>query len=166
MKRLKPARPISVAFAVLLLGEGAVFAADADLQRCRALTDTAARLACYDAIPFGVPGPATAPGAAAAPATGPSGSGLSAKGGDFGIEYRAPVGAPEQIQSRILGFFEGWDRRTLLKLENGQVWQVVDDSRAVIDRRDPVVRISRGALGSFIFEVEGRNSMARVRRVE
>jgi len=148
---MKHVHPIPVALAILLLGGGAARAAEPDLQRCRALADSVARLACYDAIPLGTSAPAVAP---------------AAKGADFGIEYRAPAGAPEQIQSRILGDFEGWGPRTLLKLENGQVWQVVDDSRAVIDRRDPVVRISRGALGAFIFEVDGRKSSARVKRVE
>lgn len=154
---MKHTRPIPLVFALLLLGFGAARAADADLLRCRTLAEAAARLACYDAIAVG----AAAPVAAAAPAAAPA-----PKGGDFGIEYRAPANAPDQIQSRILGLFEGWGPRTLLRLENGQVWQVVDESRAVIDRRDPVVRISRGALGAYVFEVDGRKSSARVKRVE
>lgn len=157
---MKHIRPLFLVIALLLLGFGAAHAADADLLRCRTLAEAAARLACYDAIAVGAAAPSGA-AAAAAPAAAPA-----PKGGDFGIEYRTPANAPEQIQSRILGLFEGWGPRTLLRLENGQVWQVVDDSRAVIDRRDPVVRISRGALGAFIFEVDGRKSSARVKRVE
>jgi hypothetical protein len=158
---MKHTRPRHVALAILLPGGRTALAADVDLQHCRALTEAATRLACCDASPLGVPAPATAPGAAAAPVTLPP-----IMGGEFGIEHRNAVNGHEQIQSRILGFFEGWGPRTLLKLENGQVWQVIDGGRAVIDRRDPVVRISRGLLGSFVFEVEGRNSTARVQRVE
>lgn len=149
------ARALLLAFAA---AGPALAASDADLQRCRALPEAAARLACYDALPLGGPPAAAAAPAPAAPASPPPAS--------FGFEQKAAAAGPEMIESRISGAFEGWGAHTLFRLDNGQVWQVSDDSRAVMDLRDPKVRVVRGSFGSFFLEVEGRNQRARVKRVE
>ena len=163
--------------ACLFLAGAAAAASDADLARCRALGDATARLACYDGLlpasatsaPLAVaPRPApvapVAPVAAAPTPAAPVASVPATAG--FGFELRAIQSAPDALDSRITGLFEGWDPGTRIRLDNGQVWQVIDDSRAYIGQRDPKVRISRAAMGSFLFEVEGRRSVARVRRIE
>ena len=128
----------------------ALAATDAELARCRATTDASARLACYDTL---LPPPAAA---TSGPVTAPV----------FGFEKRALEGAPEAIESRIVGRFEGWGPKSQIRLENGQVWQVTDDSRGVVDLRDPKVRVTRAAFGTFFLEFEGRNRAPRVKRVE
>lgn len=161
MPALLKAAPWGAAFFVSAMPGPAAFAAtvdDAALARCRAIAEATARLACYDALLPAAALPAATPAAAPVPS--------AAAQDAFGFELRAIQAAPEVMDSRISGLFEGWQRGTRIRLDNGQVWQVIDDSRAVVDLRDPKVRISRAAMGSFLFEIEGRRSAARVRRVE
>lgn len=141
-----------------------------DLATCRAVTDTAARLACYDALPL--PGGAVA---APAPAAKPTGAGVTpapaapaaatapAAAPNFGQERRDE---PQALQSSIPGFFEGWGPRTRIRLANGQVWQVVDDSQGVYALTNAKVTVRRAMLGGFVLEIEGANKTPRVRRVE
>ena len=136
----------------------ATAADDGALRQCRTLADAAARLACYDALPLGAlpPAAATAP-AAAVPV-------LAATATDFGLPR--PDEKVQEITSTIPGLFDGWGPRSLIRLANGQVWQVTDDSRGVYALRDPKVRVKRASLGSFVLDIEGANLLPRVRRVE
>ncbi len=138
-------RPIVAVALLLALTCQAAWADPDALRRCRALADSAARLACYDAIAV----PATA-------------GGLPAE--RFGLtEEPSPV---DRIESRIEGRFEGWGPRGRLRLANGQIWQVVDDSRGVYWLDSPRVVVRRGALGSYVLEIEGVRTLVRVRRIE
>jgi hypothetical protein len=162
-------RPLPV-FLILLTLAGGATAADegGSLQACRAIGDTARRLACYDALPLPAagavsPAAATRPGAQAAPSTAPNDP------AGFGFEARAAQAsqaALPSIGSYIPGRFEGWGPRERIKLANGQVWQVVDDSSAAMNLMDPKVTVRRGALSAFYLEFEQSNRTARVRRVE
>jgi hypothetical protein len=144
--------------------------AQADLQRCRAVADDRARLACYDAL-AAAPAPArpaapvaaaaavpAAPAAAAAPAPAPPST--------FGLSARSASGAADEVQSHLPGLFEGWDPGTRLRLANGQVWRVMDGSSAATALREPKVRIKRAALGTYVMEIEGLNRSPRVQRLE
>ncbi len=126
----------------------------ADLQRCRAIGEAAARLACYDALAL-----PTAPSRGAPP---------SATAADpaarFGL--REPAQGVDAVESHIPGRFDGWEARTQIRLANGQVWQINDGSRGVYRLDNPRVRIRKGALGSFFLEIEGQNQSPRVRRVQ
>lgn len=141
----------------LLLLSGAALADDADIVKCRALLDTGARLACYDAIQVGAaPQVATA---AAAPAS---------KEANFGIERKKEREAePSAISSTIAGDFQGWGPGSQIRLANGQVWRIVDGSEAVLPRvRDQKVTIERNVFGTLFLKVAGTNSSAKVRRVQ
>lgn len=81
--------------------------------------------------------------------------GIFATGGDRG-----------DIVSRVDGVFDGWRRNTVLKLENGQWWQVTESqSFSVPEMQSPAVTISPAMLGSWLIKVEGYNRSARVTRV-
>lgn len=142
-----------------------------ELQRCRDLKDAAARLACYDAIPL-TPPTAAAP-AAAAPAVSASRtpvaatSAQAAPAADFGLERRVQQQREEvkAIESRITGKVDGWEPNTRFTLDNGQVWQVSDDSRAFGNATNPKVKVSRGTFGTFFLEIEGINAAPRVKRI-
>jgi len=131
----------------------ASFATDDSLRRCRLLSDANARLACYDAIALPAPGSARAP----APA-----KETPAQFGLVGTQRQVSLDA---VESRIPGNFEGWNARSRIALENGQVWQIDDDSRAILELRNPKARVRRGLLGSFFAEIEGVLQTPRVRRV-
>jgi hypothetical protein len=52
-------------------------------------------------------------------------------------------------------------------LDNGQVWRQVAGDTAILQGRSiSSVRISRGALGSYDLNVEGRNATYRVMRLQ
>lgn len=155
----------------LLLVSSAAFADDAAILRCRAIADASARLACYDAL---VVTPASASAAKAAAGTvavavqPPAQQAAPQPAQDqFGLEARTVnKGALDAIESTIPGSFEGWRANSNIRLANGQVWQIGDDSSRAHYIDNPKVRIRRGALGSFYLEIQGTNSSPRVKRVQ
>jgi hypothetical protein len=126
----------------LLAAAGAALADDAALLACRPLTDSAARLTCYDAIPAAAPGHAV------------------------GLEQKKPEDAPTSIASTIVGNFSGWGPSTVITLANGQVWKVVDGSQADLPPvSNPPVKIVRNVFGTMYLEIDGTNASQKVRRV-
>jgi hypothetical protein len=155
-------RPTLLIALLLAYLPGAVLADDDGLRRCRALAADAARLACYDAIALTPAAPAAPAAAAAAVAS--AGSAAAAPAARFGL----PEGPDriERVESRIEGRFEGWRPLDRFRLANGQVWQVIDGSTGVYWLDSPRVAVRRGALGSFVLEIEGVKPFVRVRRIE
>jgi hypothetical protein len=157
----------------LLLGVSSLaIADDAAILRCRTVTESVARLACYDAL---VITPAVnnsrtdaATGKVVAPAVAASTSTLQAqKSSQFGLEEKAAKKDElDAIDSHIVGSFEGWRAGSNIRLANGQVWQVTDDSSRAHYIDNPKVRIRRGALGAFYLEIQGTNHSPRVKRVQ
>lgn len=174
---------------LLLLSVAAFTAAAAahsqDLSRCRALPDAAARLACYDNLPLPAAALA-APAAPAAPPVRPAGAAVVPAAGAAAVPGPSVAAAPATVlageaafglqgpargelaavRSSVAGRFEGWGTRSRIRLVNGQVWEVSDDSNAVTWLFNPQVTVRRALLGSFVLEVESLNRTARVRRVE
>jgi hypothetical protein len=140
-------------FAGAALSAGAALADDAAILKCRGLSDTAQRLACYDAIPLG---------AKSAPAVAPE--------RNFGLRpvVKKPKDTePASIRSNVVGRFEGWAPGTIFTLANGQVWKVTDDTDAVLPiMQDPKVEITRGLMGAYFLQVDGHTNSARVARVK
>lgn len=136
------------------------------LQRCRAVPEAAARLACYDALPLSLPArqsPAVAPDRGqATPAARPAAV-APAAAQNFGQEGR---NEPEALSSHIPGSFEGWGPRSRITLANGQVWQVVDGSEGVYFLQNPKVTVRRALMGGFQLDIEGAKRTPRVRRVQ
>lgn len=141
---------------VLLLLSTLALADDSGLLRCRGLTEATARLACYDALPLPtVAAKAVSLTPSIAPQT-PAQFGLESK------TYKTELGA---IESRIVGRFEGWGAGSRIKLENGQVWQVSDDTSRYLDLNNPKAVVRRGVLGAFYLEIDGTNHSPKVKRV-
>lgn len=137
-------------------------AAANELQRCRAIADPAARLACYDALAAAPQAPtAAAATPAAAPAAKPADAVAS-----FGFENRLPTEAPDTITSHLAGRFEGWGATTMFRLANGQVWQVIDGSSAFYWLENPKVTLRRAMMGTFFLEIEGAARAPRVKRLQ
>ena len=134
------------------LAAGAAWSDEAAMRRCRGLADATARLNCYDALPLGAAAVA-APAAAASPVA-----------ASFGLQ-RADEAVLEVVTS-IPGLFEGWRPSDRIRLANGQLWQVSDDSSAVYYLRDPKVTVRRAAFGTFVLDIEGARKLPRVRRLE
>lgn len=160
------------ALLLLLTVSGAALADDAAILRCRAIAEVPARVACYDAMPLSGAAPAAkAPAAAiaAAPVPAPAAAPAANAARDFGLSEakRRPTAEPNEIESTIVGKFDGWGAKTRFRLANGQLWRVADDSEASLWERDnPKVKIVRNALGTMFMEVEGSKLAPRVRREE
>ena len=167
---------------LLLSISTAVFAAEADFLRCRGISDANARLACYDAVAPAVDSrdarstagrpvvqaetraPVAAQSASVRPASQPTTAQTMTD--QFGMESRVAPGTLDVLESTIAGRFEGWEAKSNIKLANGQVWQIADDSSRYVTMTDPKIKIRRGALGSFYLEFEKINHSPRVKRVQ
>lgn len=150
---------------LLLLVSGAALADDAAFLRCRGLTDPAARLACYDALPLPTAEEKAAvkPKAAAPPAAAAS---TKETAQQFGLPPPAStVEKLDTIESTIPGHFEGWVPNSRIRLANGQVWQVIDNTSRTLDLTDPKVTIRRGFLGAYYLEFEHDNWTVKVKRL-
>jgi hypothetical protein len=75
------------------------------------------------------------------------------------------VQTPDVFESRIAGTFKGYGLRTLLPLENGQVWKPTNaEIVSYSPMQSPAVVIYRDVFGHKMF-IEGA-SMVRVKRVK
>jgi hypothetical protein len=137
---------------------------DDSFLRCRALVDATARLACYDALPVAAAAPAPVVVAAAAPAVAPSPTPAARVADFFGLPQRAAE--PQEAVSAVGASFSGWGPNQRIRLENGQVWQVIDGSSVALPEGRRQVTVKRGALSSFYLDIQGINTSPRVRRVE
>lgn len=131
----------------LLLASGPALADEAAFFRCRDISDDSKRLVCYDAV--------KQPTAAQKREVQEKAFGLIPKRPDI-----------EAIQSVIPGTFEGWDADQRIRLANGQVWQVADDSSGVVLGKDLKATVSRGAMGAMFLEIEGSRKTPQVKRVK
>lgn len=141
--------------------------------RCPGVQEAAARLACYDAaFPPRMAAPsqpapaaqATAPvPAAKPPASAPAPVDPVAQ---FGLQPRQRPGELETIESRVAASFEGWGPNDRIRLENGQVWEVVDGSSGTVTPAQRKVTVRKGAFGSFFLDFEGLTKSPKVRRLQ
>ncbi|MCE3262910.1 MAG: hypothetical protein K0R43_1989 [Pseudoduganella sp.] len=154
---------------LLMAAGGAMAADDAALLRCRAMAEASARLACYDAIPARAASAAAPAAPAAAPAArvaAPAPAVSQAFELQSTVRKQAQEARNTTLASAIVGRFEGWDRGTLIKLANGQVWRVEDDSSEVVYLDSPKATLRVGALGAVYIDIEGARGAPRVRRVQ
>lgn len=159
------ARPLLLSI-LSLVASSAALADDTAMRACRTVTESDARLNCYDKIELGATAPVRP--AAMAPAPAPA---LTPQQ-SFGLPA-APLAVqarPEQvdsIESTIVGNFDGWGPSTTFKLANGQRWKIIDGSEAILANSDhQKIKITRNFLGTLFMEVQGSNQSPKVRRVE
>ena len=74
----------------------------------------------------------------------------------------------EPITAHISGDFHGFDKGRIYTLDNGQVWQQIDDAElAGVRLTDPEVRIKPAMVGnSWYMSVGKYNSRAQVKRIK
>lgn len=69
------------------------------------------------------------------------------------------------IRTEVRGEFRGWQKGDKIRLENGQVWEVIDGTLAIPPTPVAKITIEPGFMGSWLMKVDGYNAAARVRRV-
>jgi len=85
---------------------------------------------------------------------------------DGTMEFYPDEGAREVVESSIVGEFNGWSGRTIVKLENGQKWQQSESgSRGDVRMSNPSVIIKPMSMDSWLMVVKGCNCSVRVKRV-
>jgi hypothetical protein len=137
---------------------GAVSAADeAAIAQCAAVDNPTARLACYDAAAGRPVAPGGAVPAPAAPAP------VAPDADSFGKSAPAHT---EKLQARIAGKFTEWKYGTLIKLDNGQVWQSLEERSAVYPKlpENAEVEIVRTFFG-YRMEIKAIQRHLAVKRV-
>ena len=77
-------------------------------------------------------------------------------------------GKSDPIVAKISGEFRGFARGRSWTLDNGQVWEQVDNASLVGARKtDPQVRITPSIIGNnWYMQIDGYNTRASVRRVK
>ena len=183
-------RRLCLLFPLLIFAAGPALAAtdiSAAVRACRAETDDARRLACYDRVTDGVraaaptaaatpksAAPVAAAAAPSAPAAAPVAAATSAED-NFGRERQ--VAAEEQkrqqdaarslgeLEASVTGIETRMDGLMTFTLDNGQVWrQNTPDSKFHLKEGDHV-KIQPGSLKSFILSGPSKKS-TRVTRVK
>ena len=85
---------------------------------------------------------------------------------DGTMEFYPDEGAREVVESNIVGEFNGWRGRTVVKLENGQKWQQSESgSRGDVRMTNPAVTIKPMSMDSWLMVVKGCNCSIRVKRI-
>jgi hypothetical protein len=157
----------------------------ADVLACRALTESTARLACFDRETAALASSPPTPLADVAPAAGPENNTPSAPVGSvtsmldarqtFGLNdsaiaaHEEAAGARPQkvakIEARIVGLALTGDGRTLFTLDNAQVWRQIESDGDTLAKLGDSATISRGLLGSYSLQLKSRRGckVARVR---
>lgn len=85
---------------------------------------------------------------------------------DGTMEFYPDEGDREVVQSSIVGSFQGWRGKTVVKLENGQKWQQSESgNRGDVNMTNPAVTIKPMSMDSWLMIVKGCNCSVRVKRV-
>ena len=114
-----------------------------------------------------VPAPIVAPPATQPIPAPPAATGTAAFGQDMLPKKKdADSQAPDVLESRILGDFQGWSGRGIFKLENGQVWVQTDSSSFDTNLHDPTVVIKKTGLGHYLLTLPGHGGSVFVKRVQ
>jgi hypothetical protein len=126
------------------------------MRECRRIADTAARVACYDAIPLGE--------AQAAPAATPQPRGFGSNQLPRSEPERAAE--PEEVTATVANAVEREPGVYLLTFEDGTQWQFVDAAPRSYapPRRGSRVEIIAASMGSYLLRF-GEQRALRVRRV-
>lgn len=71
----------------------------------------------------------------------------------------------EEMSSTALGDFRYWQEGQRIELDNGQVWEITNDTNLFFKASNPRVTIEKGFFSSFYMHIDGVSKSLRVRRV-
>lgn len=157
--------------AMVLIAASATAAAgpsDADMARCAGIGARDARLDCFDALALRsskkLPAVAASQPAATSHASPPAVA--AADPSNFGLtpaqQHTADLG-PKIIGANISRLSADQSGRTLVVLDNGQTWSVLDNDGWLAEGQ--AVRIRKASVGSFLMLIPANHSY-RVRRIK
>jgi hypothetical protein len=176
-------RSVFIVAVILLAPLGGANAAEpaappADLSACAGVSDSTARLACYDAASGRATTSASPPSAStkSSPSSsteGPprvsSASPADARFGDNGQlrgEAEARRSVPSELKAYVKRVASLPNGRYLLTLDNDQVWQTTEADWAVEFNAEDAVTISRLPMGGYQIALSGENRTLGVKRAK
>ena len=129
---------------------------DSSLAQCAAVSDAAARLACYDALAGRAPAP-SAPVASTPPAA-------PAPSADFG---KPEAKETPSLKARVVGTLKQWEPGLVVKLDNGQTWRVTGEESGYYPNvpENPEVVITKTMFGSYRMEIVAIGRSIKVKRI-
>ncbi len=145
------------------------------LAACQVIADNVQRLACYDALPRREGASNAAPATAMPIAPVATLSSAPVEGAtttqsrpSFGEEtvQKALDREPESLGVRLTDSIYQFKKGQILHLENGQIWQSVDDHEYVCEVDQPQATIRRNFAGSYWLHLTQCPFNLRVSRVE
>ncbi len=158
--------------AVVMLG-GAAYAADTSspldpLYACRAISDPAARLSCFDENTAKIQGAERAGEVVSIDKT--KAESIQREAFGFHMPSLPKLGLPgsgadlEAIQASLTQMIPLGEGQYIFQLDNGQVWEQIDD-RVDRPRMPATVTVKKGAMGSYLLKV-GNQRAVRVKRAQ
>ena len=83
------------------------------------------------------------------------------------VAQPAGLAPGDEYTAHLDGVFQGWGDGATFKLDNGEVWQQIDDSELSVGAiKNPKVTIKRGMFTAYYLSVEGVNDSILVRRIK
>lgn len=140
-------------------------------QECAKIIDNMERLTCYDQL-FKIDNPPAAqPETLTADPKKSEASVVSQPAPTkdpsmFGLEHTMADKTPEQIKATLSGSYKLWKKGMSVKLNNGQVWEVISSRKLYHAIDNPEVTIEKGAFGAFYMAIEGVNRRLKVKRLK
>lgn len=83
----------------------------------------------------------------------------------FGMEKKVLELGGEEMSSTALGEFRFWNKGQRIELENGQVWEITNDTNLFHRTTNPRVTIEKGMFSSFYLHLEGVSRSLKVTRI-
>ncbi len=149
---MKNPRTVTLAALLAIAPAFAAAAAGDGLAHCAAIDESAARLACYDALAGRVPAKAAAASPAAPAANDPQDFGLAQ------VQVRTAPEGPKSIEVHVTQVIDNGVTRPSVVLDNGQTWTFTEAADDASLRPGDPVTIKRAALGSFLLVTPAKHS--------
>jgi len=83
----------------------------------------------------------------------------------FGMEKKVLELGGDEMSSTALGEFRLWNKGQRIELENGQVWEITNDTNLFYKTTDPRVTIEKGLFSAFYMHIDGVSKSLKVRRI-
>lgn len=161
----------------LVLASAPLLAADLSQQltTCRQLSDNQQRLQCYDQMTLSsttsaAGSAATSAAVSVAERSQPTSPAMPVQTRaetefEFGKKLARPVDTIEKIDSQIKSVKYNLQKKALIRLENGQLWQQIENVQMNLSS-GKACSVQRAALGSFLLKCTGSSKTMRVTRLE
>ena len=83
----------------------------------------------------------------------------------FGMEKKVLELGGDEMSSTAIGDFRLWNKGQRIELENGQVWEITNDTNLFHKATNPSVTIEKGLFSSFYLHIDGVSKSLKVRRI-